>query len=162
MPDQTRTGGGSGGTSPWLVLVFALVAFVSLVIFGFGMASLFSGEDVIAAPGLGPLPGAVGVTSAAVAFALMLLPALRGAHPTYFAALWVAAAAFLAYLAGLWLAAVIGGADTAVASAVVGRLVVGGWAPLLAAAAFVCAWGAVAVRRTKANPPRWPWEKDEQ
>ncbi len=124
------------------------------------MASLVTASDVIASPGLGPLPGVIGVAAAAAAFTGVLLPALRAQHPSFLTALWTAIAAYLAYLVGVWLSALVGGVGAAVATAVVGRLAVGWWAPIVAFAAFVCAWAAVALRRTRARRPRWPWERD--
>ncbi|MFT4229992.1 MAG: hypothetical protein QM602_06860 [Microbacterium sp.] len=136
------------------------MAFLALVVFGLGMASLVTASDVIATPGLGVLPGVLGVVAAGAALVGVLLPALRAGHPSYVTALWAALASYLAYLSGVWLSAVVGGVDPAVAAGVVGRLAIGWWAPVVAAAAFVCAWSAVALRRTRARRPRWPWERD--
>ncbi|MFV0319662.1 MAG: hypothetical protein ACK5IN_04715 [Microbacterium sp.] len=122
------------------------------------MATLLTGTDVIAAPGFGPLPPVLGVIVAVGALVAVLLPALRAPHPSYLAALWAAVACYLAYVVTVWLTAVIGGVDAAVAGAVAGRLALGPWAPIVGVAAAVCAWFAVALRRTRADPPRWPWE----
>lgn len=141
------------------MLALALIGFIALVVAGLGMASLLTGAEVIAAPGLGPLPGVIGVAAAAAALAAVLLPALRAPHPSFLTALWAAIAAYLAYLAGVWLSAVIGGVDAAVAGSVVANLALGPWGPIVAASAAICAWAAVAVRRTRADRPRWPWER---
>lgn len=146
---------------PLVALALALAAFVALVVFGLGMTSLITASDPIATPGLGPLPGVIGVAAAAAALIGVLLPALRAAHPSYSSALWAALAAYLAYLAGVWLTALLVGTDPAAATAVVGRLAIGWWAPIVAASAAICAWAAVALRRTRAHRPRWPWEDEE-
>lgn len=146
---------------PAVTVALTLVAFVALVVFGLGMTSLVTASDVITAPGFGVLPGIVGVATAAGAFAAVTAPAVRGPHPSYLTSLWAAIACYLAYLAGVWGAALIGGVDPAVATAAAGRLALGWWAPIVAAAGFVCAWSAVALRRTRARRPRWPWERDE-
>jgi hypothetical protein len=143
-----------------VALALALAAFVALVVFGLGMASLLTASDPISAPGLGPLPGVIGVAVAGAALVAVLLPVLQGPHPSYLAALWAAVAAYLAYLAGVWVCALAGGVDPAVATAVVGRLAIGWWAPIVAASAAVCAWAAVALRRTRTRRPRWPWEDE--
>ena len=70
-------------------------------------------------------------------------------------------AAALAYLAGVWVSALGAGADPALATSVIGQLAVGWAAPVVAVSAFVTAWGAIAVMRTRARPPRWPWERED-
>ena len=148
-----------GGAPPLVVLACALIGFVALVVAAFGIASLLTESEVIAAPGLGPLPGVIGVAAAAAALTAVLLPALGARHPSFLTALWVAIAAYLAYLAGVWLSAVIGGVDAAVAGGAVERLALGPWGLIVAIAAAVCAWCAIAVRRTRGGRPRWPWER---
>jgi hypothetical protein len=158
MTDQEN----AGGVRPAVAVALTLVTFVALVVFGLGMTSLLTASDVIATPGLGVLPGVIGVVAAAAAYAAVTATALRAAHPSYITALWAAIACYLAYLVGVWAAAVVGGVDPAAAVATAGRLAIGWWAPIVAAAAFVCAWSAVALRRTHARRPRWPWERDDE
>ena len=148
------------GVRPAVAVALTLVTFIALVVFGLGMASLFTESDVIEAPGFGVLPGVVGVVVAAAAYAAVTATALRTWHPSYFAALWAAISCYLGYVIGVWIAAVVGGVDPAAATAAAGRLAIGWWAPIVAAAGFVCAWSAVALRRTRAQRPRWPWERD--
>jgi len=125
------------------------------------MMSLATDTDVIDTPGLSVVPGVVGILSSVAGFAAVLGPALRAPHPSFFAALWAALAAALAYLAGVWISALVSGADPALAASVIGRLAVGWAAPVVATAAFIAAWGAIAVMRTRARPPRWPWERND-
>jgi hypothetical protein len=143
------------------LLGLATVLYIALVIFGLGMTSLATNTDVIDTPGLTVVPGVAGIVVSAAGFAAVLGPALRAQHPSFFASLWAALAAALAYLAGVWIAALASGADPALAASVVGRLAIGWAAAVVAVAAFATAWGAIAVARTRARPPRWPWERDD-
>ncbi|MDQ7878262.1 hypothetical protein Q9R08_09790 [Microbacterium sp. QXD-8] len=170
-------GGGEGAASagpvrPPIALAFATIGFVALTIFGLGMTSLILAEDVIATPGLGQIPGAAGVVCATLAFAGGLWAAIARAgsgppggsaaarHPSYWGAAWTTAAAFLAYVGGVWFAALFTGADLGVATAVAGRLATSWFGVSVAAAAFVSAWAGIALVRTRAHRPRWPWEDD--
>ena len=49
-----------GVTAP-VALAFGTIGFFALLIAGFGMLSLLTGAEVVAVPGLGPLPGAFAV-----------------------------------------------------------------------------------------------------
>ncbi len=138
-----------------------MAGFLALVVFGFGLLSLVSDTDVIAAAGFGVLPGVLGVAMAVLALGGVLVAALRMPHPSYYTALWASLAGYLGYLVGVWLPAVAGGVDPVLAAAVVGRLAIGWWGLIVVLSAFVCGWGAVALRRTHARRPRWPWERDE-
>lgn len=124
------------------------------------MTSLITDTDVIATPGLSAIPGAAGMVGACAGFTGGIWPGLRRPHPTYFAALWAALGAIIAHLALVWIAALVTGAGPAKAGAAVGAIVTGWTTLVIAAAAFVAAWATVAVRRTRARPPRWPWEQD--
>jgi hypothetical protein len=162
----------AGPVRPPIALAFATIGFVALTIFGLGITSLVLAEDVIATPGLGQIPGAAGVVCATLAFAGGLWaaiaragseasPASAGArHPSYWGAAWTTAAAFLAYVGGVWFAALFTGADLGVATAVAGRLATSWFGVSVAAAAFVSAWAGIALVRTRAHRPRWPWEDD--
>jgi hypothetical protein len=189
MADDGAGAASAGPVRPPIALAFATIGFVSLTIFGLGMTSLLAGEDVIAAPGLGQIPGIAGVVCATLAFAGGLWasiaragspgdPAAPGAeaaagvagasppagagtrHPSYWGAAWTTAAAFLAYVGGVWFGAVFTGADLGVATAVAGRLATSWFGLAVAAAAFVSAWSGIALVRTRAHRPRWPWEDE--
>ncbi|MET0736541.1 MAG: hypothetical protein ABWY55_12975, partial [Microbacterium sp.] len=88
-------------------------------------------------------------------------PAGDARHPSFWNAGWITAATFLAYLAGLWVGAVATGADLAVATGVAGRIATSWFGVVVAAAALVSSWGGIALVRTTARRPRWPWEDDE-
>ena len=189
MAADGSDGPSQGPVRPPVALAFATLGFVALLIFGLGMTSLATGQDVIATRGLGQVPGITGVVCATLAFAGGLWAAIARAgrrtdaaapardpapaaavaapitgagpqHPSYWGAAWTTAATFLAYLGGVWFGAVFTGADLGVATAVVGRLATTWFGLVVAAAAFVSAWSGIALVRTHARRPRWPWEDE--
>ena len=162
MTAAGESGASRGPVRPAVALAFATMAFVAFTIFGLGMTSLATGEDVIQAPGLGQVPGIAGVVLATLAFAGGLWAAIgrRARHPSFWGAAWTTAACFLAYLGGVWLGAVLAGAGAGVATAVTGRLATSWFGVAVALAAFVCSWAGIALVRTRARRPRWPWEDE--
>ncbi|MDQ1218180.1 hypothetical protein [Microbacterium arborescens] len=151
----------SGGMRPGLATAFAVVGFGALAICGLGILSLVTGQDVVAVRGLGPIPGAVGFAAAVVAIALTLTVALRAPHPSYAISVLTGVVALLSYLAGLVASALVVGVDPARALAAAGGFAVSWFGMLLVAAAAISGWSAVALVRTRATPPRWAWERDE-
>lgn len=141
--------------------MFASTGFFALAVFGLGAVSILTDADIIAVPGLGPVPGIVGMLAAVVCFALSLWSTLRRSRPSFLATISIALVSGLAHLAGVWAAVVIGSGDVVVATAVAGDLVRGGASAVLLAAAAIAAWGGIALRRSRAAHPRWPWEGDE-
>ncbi|MFT4281962.1 DUF6121 family protein [Microbacterium sp.] len=150
-----------GPVSPPLAVALTTVGFFALVIAAFGVTSLLADAEVVSVPGLGSLPGALAVIVAGVSFAVLTALATRVARPTYRSTIACIVSVFVAYVAGLWLGALITGADLARAGAAVGGFVTSPFFPVLVAATFVCAWTAVALVRTRARRPRWRWEHDE-
>ena len=69
MAGDRADAGSAGPVRPPVALAFATIGFIALTICGLGITSLVSGEDVIATPGLGQIPGAAGVVCATLAFA---------------------------------------------------------------------------------------------
>jgi hypothetical protein len=177
---SSAPGRNGGQVRPLTALAFATMGFVALAIFGLGMTSLVTGQDVIATPGLGQTPGITGMVLATLAFAAGLWAAIGGGgggtavpgsapadadaastrHPSFWGAAWTTVACFLAYIGGVWLAALVTGSDLAVATAVAGRLATSWFGLVIAGAAFVCAWSGIALVRTRAHRPRWPWEDE--
>jgi len=153
--------GAAGPVRPALAVTFATTAFVTLLIAGLGLASLALDADVVATPGLGVAPGAVGVAAASIAFAAGLTAGVRMPHPPYAASAWCAVAAFLGYVGGVGVGALIGGADPAVAVGAAGEVAISWFAVVVAAAGLACGWGGIALVRTRSRRPRWPWEDDE-
>lgn len=162
---MSEPGAAAGGpVRPAVALALASVSFVALVIFGLGMLSLALNADVIAFPGLGPIPGATGVVVALGAFAATLWNSLRragsAALPSLRGSLWSALASAAAYVVGIWLAVLFTAGDFAVATSVAGRLVTSGFAAVVLVAGGLAAWGGIALVRTRAQRPRWPWEDE--
>lgn len=143
---------------PPVALAFALLGFVALLIFGLGMTSLATDTDVIATPGFGQYPGIFGPVFAIAAFAGTLWAFIRVGHPTFWGALIVAVVTFLAYLLGVGIVALIVGADPAAAVGTVGRLATTWYGAVVFGAALVAGWAGIALVRTHAGRPRWPWE----
>ena len=130
--------------------------------FGLGALSVATDTDIIAVPDLGQAPGVVGMLAAVVAFGLMLWSTLRRRHPSYVATIAIALVAALLHLAVVWFVVLVGDGDIVLATAVAGDLVRGGASAILVVTALIAAWGGIALRRTRAEHPRWPWERDEE
>jgi len=143
-------------------MAFAITGYVALAIFGLGITSLVTDQEVVAVPGLGQLSGVGGMTLSTLAFGGGLWAAVRRPQPSFWGVPGVVLGAFLGYLAGVWLAGLIGGADVAAATAAVGQLATSWFALVLLAAALVAAWGGIALVRTRARRPRWPWEHEDE
>lgn len=129
--------------------------------FGLGALSVATDTDIIAVPDLGQAPGVIGMAVAVVVFGLMLWSTLRRHRPSYVATIAISLLAALAHLIAVWLG-VLTGSGIVLATAVVGDLVRGGASAILVAAGLIAAWGGIALRRTRAEHPRWPWERDEE
>jgi hypothetical protein len=154
--------GAPGPVSPPVALALTTVGFFTLTIAGMGLISLATDADVLTVPGIGQIPGAAGVIAAGAAYAAGAWRMLRAARPRYTGAVWVALIGYLVYGAATGFAALVVTGQPATALAVTGALLVG-WAGLVvAASAAVAAWSAVALVRTRASRPRWPWERDDE
>ena len=153
----------AGPVRPLVALVFATVAFIALLIFGFGMLSLLLDADVVEAPGLGQIPGVIATLTGGGAFAGVLWLSIRSAprvQPPFWGALWTAVASALGYIVGLWGGAVLVGADLAAAAAASGRIATSGFGLVVAGAGAAAAWGGIALVRARNGRPRWPWEDE--
>lgn len=142
-------------------MVLATIGFFALAVFGLGALSVATDTDIIAVPGLGQAPGAIGMLSAVIVFALMLWSTLRRGNPSYVATVAIALLAAIMHLAAVWVTVLIGSSDLVIATAVAGDLVRGGASAVLVVAGLIAAWGGIALRRTRAEHPRWPWERDD-
>ncbi|WP_282848451.1 hypothetical protein [Microbacterium oxydans] len=143
-------------------MVLATIGFFALAVFGLGAVSVTTDTDIIAVPNLGQMPGVAGMIAAVVSFALVLWSTLRRSQPSYVAAVAIALAAGLAHLVVVWVAVLIGDGDLVLATAVAGDLVRGGASAVIVLAALIAGWGGIALRRTRAEHPRWPWEREEE
>ena len=150
-----------GSVRPAVALAFSLVGFFAIVIAALGVVSLVTEEEVVAVPALGPAPGAIGLLAAGGAYAAAWWVGARTARPTFWWALVVAAASFLAYALAAGAAALVVAADVGVAVAVAAGLAAGWPGLVVALGALVAAWAGIALVRTRASRPRWPWENDD-
>ncbi|MBA8816914.1 hypothetical protein FHX48_002736 [Microbacterium halimionae] len=150
---------GSSGVGPAAALAFSGIGFVALAICGLGIASLVTNTDVITTRGLGQIPGVVGFVGALAGWAGATWVGLRRTRPSFFTAGWACAAGYLAYIFVTGIAAAIAVADTAVGGSVAAALAVGWPGGIIAFAAFIASWSAIALVRTRAQPPQWPWER---
>jgi hypothetical protein len=154
-------GGEQGGpVRPLTALALSTAGFFALLIFGLGMTSLITGQAVIAVPGLGQIPGIVGTVLATAAFVTGLWTAVRRSPAPYTGSAWTAAACFLGYVGGIWFGAVTTGADLAAAAAAAGAVATSWFGAVVAAAGFLASWAGIALVRTHARRPRWPWEDE--
>ena len=126
------------------------------------MLSLVLDEDVIAAPGLGQVPGIVAIVFATVAFAAGLWAAVRmPASVVLGRRLDDGGDASSPTSSGSGSGAVVTGADLAVAVAVAGRIATTWFGVVDRRRRAACAaWGGIALVRTGASRPRWPWEDE--
>ncbi len=147
---------------PSAALAFSTAGFVALLIAGLGVTSLLADAEVIPVAGLGAAPGVAGFAAATALFAAAVWAAVRAPRPSYLAAAAAVPAAFVGYVGGVWLGALVTGVDLARASAAAGGFAISVFALVLVLAAFVSAWVAVALVRTRAHRPRWPWEEDDE
>ena len=147
---------------PAVALVFCLIGFFALTVAGLGLASLATDSDVIAVRGLGLWPGVIGIAAAVAAFAGTVWSAVRRVRPSFGAVVVVVVGTWLAYVLVTGLVAVIVAADLGAGIAVTGGLAVGWPGLVVAAAALVAGWSAIALVRTGAARPRWPWEHDDE
>ncbi|GAA1160271.1 hypothetical protein ABTZ44_10240 [Microbacterium oxydans] len=143
-------------------MVLATIGFFALAVFGLGAVSVATDTDIIAVPNLGQVPGVAGMIAAVVSFALVLWSTLRRSQPSYVATVAIALTAGLAHLVVVWFAVLIGDGDLVLATAVAGDLVRGGASAVIVLAALIAGWGGIALRRTRAEHPRWPWEREEE
>lgn len=139
----------------------ATVGFFALAVFGLGAFSMLTDADIISVPGLGQAPGIVGMIVAMAVFAGILWLAVRMSRPHFRSVGTIAVASALGHLLAVGFAALVVSGEFVTALAVMGGLITGGSSIVLLAAAAVAAWAGVALRRTRASRPRWPWERED-
>lgn len=145
-----------------LALVFAVIGFFAVAVFGLGALSLATDAEIVAVPGLGPFPGVIGMLAAMLGFIAMLARALRRVRPSFASVPMIALVTALVHLAVVWVCVLIGTGGAVIATVVAGDLVTGGASVVVLVAAAVAGWGGIALRRTRAQHPRWRWERDDE
>lgn len=137
------------------------VGFFAIAVFSLGALSVVTDADIIAVPETGQAPGIVGMTVAVAVFAGILWLAVRIEHPRFRSVWTISIATALAHLLAAGIGAIVVTGEFINALAVMGQLVTGGASLVIFAAAAIAAWAGVALRRTRAKRPRWPWERDD-
>lgn len=150
------------GVTPPVAVVFAAVVFLSLAIAGLGVTSLLLDADVIAVPGLGPLPGVVGMIVAAALFAAVLAWGLRAEPPGYLTAVPCALAAYVGEVVGIAMGALLVGADPAGGVSGAGSVALGWPGAVIAGAGLLAGAFGVLLARARGDRPRWSWESDDE
>lgn len=148
------------GVSAVLALAMAVISFFALAVLALAILSTTTATEIIAVPGLGPVPGVLGMAAGVLAFALGLAAALRRPRASFRSVPVIALWAAFAHLAVVWIAAAAASGDVIAATVVAGDLVRQGPSLVIVLTAAVAAWGGIALRRTRAQQPRWPWEHD--
>ena len=134
------------------------VVFVALVIAGFGGLSYATDTEVIAAPGLGPLPGVIGIAAATIALAGTLLSRSLN-RPGLGTAALAGLLAAAVHLLAVTVAALFTLPGTA--AGVASHLVLGGYSVLVFLSGIVAGALTVVGFRSGTGTPQWPWEKHD-
>ncbi|MGM7671447.1 hypothetical protein [Microbacterium sp. A93] len=137
------------------------IGFFALAVFGLGALSIATDTDIIAIPGVGQAPGIVGMVIAVAVFAGILWLAVRIKHPRFRSVWTISITTALVHLLAVGLVAAIATGEFVTAMAVMGGLITGGASLVILVVAAVASWAGVALRRTKAKHPQWPWERED-
>ncbi|MDQ1205638.1 hypothetical protein [Microbacterium sp. SORGH_AS_0862] len=158
QPDAPRT----PPVPPAVAIALTLAGFFALVIAAFGMVSLLADVEVVPVAGVGQAPGIVGVLLACGVYAAGTALVLRPGNPAYTGALFIAVAVWFVYSLSAGVVGAVASEDVAVGLSLMARLLTGWQGGVVGIAAAVAAWCAIALVRTRAGRPRWPWEgRDE-
>lgn len=157
-PDAPRT----PPVRPAVVIALTLAGFFALLIASFGMVSLLADVEVVPVADVGQAPGIIGVLAACGLYAGGTALVLRPGNPAYTGALFVAVAVWFGYSLSAGVAGVVASQDVAVGLSLMAGLLTGWQGGVVAAAAAVAAWCAIALVRTRAGRPRWPWEGSDE
>jgi hypothetical protein len=137
------------------------IGFFALAVFGLGAMSIVTDAEIIEVPQAGQAPGIVGMIFAVAVFAAMVYLAVRIAHPKFRSVWTIAIATAFAHMLAASIGALLVTGDFVNALAVMGELITGGASLVVLVAAAIGGWAGVALRRTRAKRPRWPWERDD-
>lgn len=160
MTPSGESGNGNGASRP-LAVAYASGGFFALLIAGFLITSVLTGTEVVAVSGVSSMPGVIGAALGIGGFAVATAIALRFPHPSYVSSLGIVVGAFVGYLIGLAAGAIVVGVDLHTGWMLVTDFVTRPYVLVLLGAAFVSGWAAIALVRTRAHRPSWPWEHDD-
>lgn len=137
------------------------IGFFAIAVFGLGVLSIVTDADIISVPDTGQAPGIVGMIVAVAVFAGILYLAVRITHPKFRSVWAISIATAFAHMLAAAIGALIATGDFVNALAVMGELITGGASVVILATSAIAGWAGVALRRTRAKRPRWPWERDD-
>lgn len=137
------------------------IGFFAIVVFGLGALSVVTDADIIAVPAAGQAPGIIGMIVAVAVFASILWLAVRTTHPRFRSVWTISIATALAHLLAAAIGAIVVTGEFINALAVMGGLITGGASVVVLVTAAIAGWAGVALRRTRAKRPLWPWERDD-
>ncbi|GGD61413.1 hypothetical protein [Microbacterium murale] len=137
------------------------IGFFAIAVFGLGALSIVTDAEIIEVPEAGQAPGIVGMVIAVAVFAAILYLAVRITHPKFRSVWAISIATAFAHLIAAGIGAVAVTGDFVNALAVMGELITGGASLVILLTAAIAGWAGVALRRTRAKRPRWPWERDD-
>ncbi|WP_300268482.1 hypothetical protein [Microbacterium sp.] len=137
------------------------VGFFAFATLGLGILSFATDADIIGVPGLGQAPGVIGMIVAVVTFAGILSQAVRIRYPRFRSVWAISIMTAIAHLLAVGIVAMFTSGEFVTGMSVMGGLITGGSSLVMLVVAAIAAWVGVALRRTRAARPRWPWEKDD-
>lgn len=137
------------------------IGFFAVAVFGLGALSVVRDAEIIDVPAAGQAPGIIGMTIAVLVFGGILYLAVRIAHPKSRSVWAISIGTAFAHLLAAGIGALVVTGDFVSAMAVMGELITGGASLVILATAAIAGWAGVALRRTRAARPRWPWERDD-
>ncbi|MCS3842859.1 hypothetical protein [Microbacterium sp. AK031] len=137
------------------------IGFFAIAVFGLGALSVVTDADIISVPDTGQAPGITGTIVAVAVFAGIFYLAVRITHPKFRSVWTISIATAFAHMLAAAIGALVVTGDFVNALAVMGELITGGASVVILATAAIAGWAGVALRRTRAKRPRWPWERDD-
>ncbi len=137
------------------------IGFFAIAVFGLGVLSIVTDADIISVPDSGQAPGIIGMIVAVAVFAGILYLAVRITHPRFRSVWAISITTAFAHMLAAAIGALVVTGDFVNALAVMGELITGGASVVILATSAIAGWAGVALRRTRAKRPRWPWERDD-
>lgn len=145
-----------------MLVSFASIGYLALLVAGLGIASAIVDDDIISTPGTSLIAAYAAAGVAIAAFALLLAGPVSRAKPGYWSAVSTAIGSAGVYVIALAVAVFVSSADLSLVGSVLREVLVGWVVPVVLGSAFVAAWAGIALRRTNASQPRWPWEDEDE
>ena len=143
------------------LIAFASVGYLALLVAGLGIASVIADDDVISTPEVSLVAAYTAAGLAIVGFALLLLAPLSHARPSYWSAVSTGVGSAGLYVIALGIGVLLSSGELSLVAAVLREVLLGWVVPVVLGSALIAAWAAIAMRRTAASRPRWPWEDEE-